>query len=73
MKNQRDRLLSWLKQHRAITTKGAIEQLAIYRVSERIRELLAEGHDISRERITVHNKYGEECRVARYRLIKAVA
>ncbi len=73
MKNQRQRLLEWLKKNRAITTKGAIENLGVLRASERIRELIAEGNDIARERVTVQNKYGESCRVARYRLIRAVA
>lgn len=71
MKNQRQRILEWLKKNRAITTKGAIENLGVLRASERIRELIAEGHDIARERVIVHNKYGEPCKVARYRLVKA--
>lgn len=73
MKNQRQRLLEWLKKNRAVTTKGAIENLGILRASERVRELIAEGNDIARERVVVQNKYGESCRVARYRLIKAAA
>lgn len=66
MKSQRDRLLSWFKKRKAITTLCAISELGILRCSERVRELIAEGHKIDRQRVAVSNRFGEECRVARY-------
>lgn len=66
MNSQKSRLLSFLKAHKSITTYGAIRELGILLCSERIRELIADGYKIDRLRVSVANRYGEHCRVARY-------
>lgn len=69
---QKSRVLAMLKRNRAVTTIALVRD-GVLRGSERIRELIADGHDISRERCELVNRYGEVVRVARYRLIKAAA
>lgn len=58
----------------AALKKGPLTTLMAYRfgclrLSERIRELKARGLRIHSEMVTVRNRYGQRCRVARYRLI----
>ena len=49
----------------------AWSELGIYRLGARVFDLKASGHDIDRELVPVSNRFGEECRVAQYRLIEA--
>lgn len=68
--SQCDRLLSRLKCG-PITPMEAWSELGIYRLGARVFDLKASGHDIDRELVPVSNRFGEECRVAQYRLIEA--
>jgi len=68
--SQCDRLLDRLKRG-PITPMEAWSELGIYRLGARIFDLKASGHDIDRELVPVSNRFGEECRVAQYRLIEA--
>lgn len=68
--SQCDRLLSRLKRG-PITPMEAWSELGIYRLGARVFDLKASGHDIDRELVPVSNRFGEECRVAQYRLIEA--
>ena len=68
--SQCDRLLSRLKRG-PITPMEAWSELGIYRLGARVFDLKASGHDIDRELVQVSNRFGEECRVAQYRLIEA--
>jgi hypothetical protein len=70
MHTQRIRLTKYLNKYKGITTLQAVEQLGILRLSERIRELEKEGHRINRFRITVKNRFNEDCRVMKYCLAK---
>jgi hypothetical protein len=68
--SQCDRLLDRLKRG-PITPMEAWSELGIYRLGARVFDLKASGHDIDRELVPVSNRFGEECRVAQYRLIEA--
>ena len=68
--SQCDRLLSRLKRG-PITPMEAWSELGIYRLGARVFDLKASGHGIDRELVPVSNRFGEECRVAQYRLIEA--
>lgn len=68
--SQCDRLLNRLKRG-PITPMEAWSELGIYRLGARVFDLKASGHEIDRELVPVSNRFGEECRVAQYRLIEA--
>ena len=68
MNTQNARLLAYLRVHREIDPLTAWRELGIYRLGARIYDLREAGHSIESDRIPVENQFGEECRVARYRL-----
>jgi len=71
---QCDRLLNYLETHTAITPMDAWNDLGIYRLGARVWDLRNKrGLNITRTMVPVKNKYGEECKVAQYRLIKKEA
>lgn len=65
--SQCSRLLSRLEKG-PIDPLQAWEELGIYRLGARVFDLRERGHSVVRETIKVPNRFGEECRVARYRL-----
>lgn len=65
---QRQRLLAYMQIHDGITQYEALECLSILRLASRISELKKLGYPVKSKRVTVINKYGEKCRVARYYL-----
>lgn len=65
---QRQRLLAYMQIHDGITQYEALERLSIQRLASRISELKKLGYPVKSKRVTVINKYGEKCRVARYYL-----
>lgn len=68
MSNQNERLLAYLEDHRDIDPLTAWAELGIYRLGARIHDLRSAGHPITSDRKEVENRFGEVCRVARYRL-----
>lgn len=67
--SQCERLLDRL-QVSPITPMEAWSELGVYRLAARVCDLKEAGHDIAKETVSVANRFGEECRVARYRLVK---
>lgn len=67
--SQCERLLNRL-QRGPITPMEAWQELGVYRPAARVSDLKEAGHDIAKETVSVANRFGEECRVARYRLVK---
>ena len=61
------RLLSRLERG-PINPMQALVELGIFRLAARINDLRKMGHQIVREMVTVLNRFGEDCRVAQYRL-----
>ena len=66
--NQQQRIFEYMKAHGGITTLDAMYDLGVTRLSGRIFDLRKSGVEIDSERITVKNRYGEDCSVVRYSL-----
>ena len=66
---QAARLLEYLREHRVITQREAINELGCYRLGARIWELKHDGHRIKTEMIPVENRWGETTHVAAYSLV----
>lgn len=67
---QNMRILDYLDKHGTITPYEAWEKLGIYRLSARIYELREIGVNIGKNILKVQNRFGEDCRIAEYSLIK---
>lgn len=65
---QNERLLAYFKEGKSIQPLQAWHNLGIYRLGSRIHDLRKAGHNITREWVEVYNRWGEECRVAEYKL-----
>ena len=69
-KKQENRILDYM-----VSGNGTISPLqswracGVYRLSDVIFKLRKQGFDIRTETTTVINRFGEECQVARYKLI----
>ena len=70
---QCERLAAWLEKHGEIDPMTAWRELGIYRLGARIHDLRRRGWSIVSTRKRVTNRYGEECKVAFYRLEKCNA
>ncbi|AJX62201.1 helix-turn-helix domain-containing protein [Burkholderia pseudomallei] len=69
MKSQNIRILQRL-QRGPLTSAEAIVELGITRLSARIYDLRADGHLINCKTVAVRNRFAQECRVARYTLVR---
>lgn len=65
---QCERIVQYIEQFGSITPAEAINDLGCYRLASRICDLKRRGYPIHTEMITVKNRMGERCRVARYSL-----
>ena len=68
--SQKDDLLEHLKAGNPVTTLIAMKKYGICRLSERIRELEAEGYNILHTRIEVMNRHGHMTHPMKYTLTK---
>jgi hypothetical protein len=71
MSTQNAALKAHLLAHSSITQLSATITLGILRLSERIRELAAEGWNIAHNKIKVPTRYGKSAWVTEYVLISA--
>lgn len=60
------RVFDYMKEHKGITTKEAIDHLGETRLSARIFELKDKGVNIDHEWLWVQNRYGERRHVKKY-------
>lgn len=65
---QVQRVLAYMEEHGSITQFEAGNELGVMRLASRISELKKRGHAIEDEMVCVQNRYGEKCRVKRYRI-----
>lgn len=63
---QRQRVLDYMHHYGGITQFEASEHLGILRLASRVSELKKMGYPVRSKRVTVINRFGEKCRVARY-------
>ena len=66
--SQADRVLSYLERGNSITTLDAFKELGITRLGARIFELRQQGHPVQSNRLTVTNRFGEDCSISEYYL-----
>lgn len=66
---QKERTLEYLRTHkRGLTPLDAWQKLGVYRISAVIHELRKVGHNITTDDAIVKNRFGEECKVALYKI-----
>ncbi len=63
-------ILTYMREHGAITQAEAAEKLGCWRLGARIWDLKSRGHNIRREMVTERNRFGNPVRYARYSLIE---
>ena len=64
--SQAAQVIEFVRDHGSITTKQAMDFLGCYRLASRICDIKKMGITVEREMVTVRNRNGEPCRVARY-------
>lgn len=68
---QCEKILKFMDTHKnGITPLQAMDKFGCMRLTSRIHDLREQGYNISSESVEVKNRYGEKCRVSRYRLVK---
>lgn len=65
---QTDRVLAYMEQHGSITQLEALSEISVMRLASRISDLRKLGFPIESQMVTACNRYGEKCKVKRYRL-----
>ena len=66
--SQEQKILDYMNRFNGITQHEALRDLGVMRLASRISNLRKRGHDIKVDMISVRNRFGEECHVARYSL-----
>ena len=64
--SQATEIIDFIKSHGSITTKQAVDFLGCYRLASRVHDIRSMGINVQKEMITVQNRHGGNCRVARY-------
>lgn len=67
---QAQRIVDYMEKHGSITQLEALTECSVMRLASRITDLRRSGYEIESEMVTVQNRFGEKCRVKRYRLVK---
>lgn len=70
---QAGRLLEHFNNGGSITSLEAYQTLGITQLAARLCDIESAGVEIDREWITVNNRFGEDCRVVKYRLKNELA
>lgn len=63
---QEEKVLGYIKKYGSITSFEAFRDLGITRLSARIYTLRKHGVNIDNKMVSVYNRFGDECRVAKY-------
>lgn len=66
MKNQKERIIQYIKDFGSITTKEAFIDLGVSRLSARIADLKDEGYEFTDEWESSKNRYGETVTYKRF-------
>lgn len=67
---QNEKILKFMQTHKnGITPLQAMDHFGCMRLAGRIHDLREMGYSISSEIVKVKNRYGDTCRVSRYRLV----
>lgn len=68
MKTQAERIVDYMREFGSITQIEAPQDLGCMRLASRISDLRRGGVPVVSEMVAVRNRWGEDVRVARYRL-----
>ena len=66
--SQCERIISNIERFGSIDPMSALVDIGVFRLAARVNDLKKDGHCIKSEMVTVQNRFGEYCRVARYSL-----
>jgi hypothetical protein len=66
--NQTQAVLAWMRSHTGITSMEAFRELGVTRLSDKVFNLRAKGHDIRLEWCETRDRFGHRTRFARYHL-----
>ena len=66
---QAQRVLDYMDTFGSITQLEALQDLGVMRLASRISDLKKKGYPIKGDVVEVKNRYGESCRIKRYRLV----
>ncbi len=66
--SQNVRILDYISKYGSITQDEASYRLGVKRLASRVSDLKSKGYPITSEMVVVRNRFGEKCRVARYRM-----
>lgn len=67
---QNQRILNYINENGSITQLQALNDIGVMRLASRISDLRKQGYSIISEVATVTNRYGEKCRIKRYKLVQ---
>lgn len=70
---QSDKILDYMERFGSITQYDALMDLGVMRLASRISDLKKQGIPIKSEMETVQNRFGENCYIKRYRLLRGEA
>ena len=73
MITQEEMIASYMRANGSITSMQAMRDLGVMRLASRIHDMRVRGIEIETETISVKNRYGNECKVACYRLVEREA
>lgn len=65
---QNEKILAYMKEFGSITQLEALRDLGVMRLASRVSDLRKQGCPIVSDTEEVKNRYGEKCRIKRYRL-----
>lgn len=66
--SQNERIIEYINKHGSITQIEALRDIGVLRLASRISDMKRNGVAIASDFVEVENRYGEKCRVKRYRL-----
>lgn len=68
---QNERVLAYLEEYGSITQLEALSELSVFRLASRISTLRKLGYPITSKMETVKNRFGENCKIKRYSLLRS--
>lgn len=68
---QNERVLVYIEENGSITQLEALNDLGVFRLASRISDLRKLGYPITSKMETVKNRFGENCKIKRYSLLRS--
>lgn len=68
---QCERVLAYIEEKGSITQLEALNDLGVFRLASRVSDLRKLGYPITSKMETVKNRFGENCKIKRYSLLRS--